>query len=178
MKINPSTIVEGVFQNVIYSPKGEIEGVLLHVEGAPLHVAIDKHLVDAAAAFDGLTHGLSVKLEATPRALSSKGEPEHPVYNFGRVLKIDGSAPAKQKIKTGPAYQGTVVRFNYALHGEANGVVLDSGDFIHTRPDGFKKLGLQIGSKVQADGNAHRTVDNSGWAVEATTVNGKAIKPH
>ena len=32
------------------------------------------------------------------------------------------------------------MRLNYAKHGAANGVVLDNGDFVHTRPDGFAAL--------------------------------------
>jgi len=47
---------------------------------------------------------------------------------------------------------------HYALHGEANGVVLETGEFIHTRPDGMALLGLEVGAKVQATGELRMTV--------------------
>ena len=67
---------------------------------------------------------------------------------------------------------GTVVRFNYARHGEANGVVLDSGDFVHTRPDGFALLGFEIGMHVEADGESRALVGGAGRVIEARVVNG------
>jgi len=65
---------------------------------------------------------------------------------------------------------------NFARHGEANGVVLDSGDFIHTKPEGMKRLRLKIGDAVEADGDAQRLADDTGWAVDATSVNGRVVK--
>ena len=69
------------------------------------------------------------------------------------------------------------MRVNYARHGAANGVILDTGDFIHTRPEGMAKLKLKVGDPVAADGDAQRLADDSGWAVEASMVNGKPVKP-
>ena len=55
--------------------------------------------------------------------------------------------------------------------------MLDTGDFIHTKPDGMARLGLNVGDKVEADGDAQMLSTGKGWAVEATTVNGKALGP-
>ena len=45
-------------------------------------------------------------------------------------------------------------RRNFVRHGEANGVVLDTSDFIHTKPEGMAKPKLRIGDSMQADGDA------------------------
>jgi hypothetical protein len=103
--------------------------------------------------------------------------PAHAVYEFRRLLSIDGRKPAKPKATPATAYQGKVVRFNFSRHGRPNGVVLDSGDFIHTKPDGFLKVKLKPGATVRADGDAHLLATGRGWAVEASATNGKRITP-
>jgi hypothetical protein len=176
MKANSMQSLEGSFQYLIYAPKGEIEGVLLHCGDKPLQLVIDKHDVEAAEAFDGVTRGQSIKVRATKSRPSPKGESSHAVFDFVLLESVDGMKPAKRKPSPGAAYQGKVVRFNFAKHGEANGVVLDTGDFIHTKPDGMKLLRLRIGANVEAEGDAQRLADDSGWAVDATSVNGKTVK--
>jgi hypothetical protein len=54
------------------------------------------------------------------------------------------------------AVRGTVVRFNFAKHGQASGVVLDSGHFLHTRPDGLRRLGWRIGQNVKVKSHARQ----------------------
>lgn len=71
-----------------------------------------------------------------------------------------------------------MVRFNYALHGEPNGVVLDNGDFVHLRPGGMRASGLEIGDEVRAAGPARALQFGGGRAIEAREVNGKPIEPH
>lgn len=178
MKSTPSNTVEGVFRHVVYSPKGEAEGVLIESGGAPLQIVFERHDVDAATAFEPVAEGQSVVVEAALEGPSPKGEGEHPVHAYGRLVSVDGRKPTKPKAASGPAYRGRVVRFNYARHGAANGVVLHTGDFIHTRPEGLARLKLKVGDEVEADGDAQRLVDGMGWAVEATVVNGKTVKPH
>ncbi|WP_256220106.1 MULTISPECIES: hypothetical protein [unclassified Variovorax] len=67
------------------------------------------------------------------------------------------------------------MRLNYARHGEANGVVLDTGDFVHTRPDGFERLGLKIGDEVRAEGRAQPLATGEGRVIEAVRVNGRPV---
>ena len=67
------------------------------------------------------------------------------------------------------------MRLNFARHGEANGVVLDSGHFIHTKPDGMAKLKLEVGDRVEADGEARPLSTGTGQVVEASVVNGKPV---
>ena len=67
--------------------------------------------------------------------------------------------------------QGVVKRINYSRDGEANGVVLESGDFIYLKPDGMKKVGLKVGDQVTAEGTA-TLMPLGQQVIEAKTVNG------
>jgi len=164
--------VEGRFRHLIYSPKGSIEGVLIDTDGVATQFVFDAHDAQAGQAFASLKTGQRLVIEGTETGPSPKGEAAHTVYGFERLASVDGREPAPASAGA----SGTVVRFNYARHGEANGVVLDSGDFVHTRPAGLAKLGLRVGDKVEAEGRAHPLTTGSGRVVEATRVNGQAMK--
>ena len=172
MKVNAMKSLEGSFQYLIYAPKGEIEGVLVHCDDKPLQLVIDKHDVEAAEAFDGVTVGQMVKVRAAESEPSPKGAASHPVYEFSALESIDGKKPIKRKPTPGPAYQGKVARLNFARHGEANGVVLDTGDFIHTRPEGMKRLRLKAGEmrcRRTATHNALPTTAVGRWMPPSST---------
>ena len=49
-------------------------------------------------------------------------------------------------------------------------MILESGEFIHTRPPGMKKLKLKVGSKVTAHGEIRMTVLGT-LLIEAHEVN-------
>jgi hypothetical protein len=170
-----SEIIDGEFQYPIYSPKGGIEGALLHAGNDPVQLVFEPHGGPGAEAFAKLKAGEAVSVEAHAEAPSDKGEAQHLVYRFERLISVNGHKPAKPAPGAQALFSGTVVRLNFARHGEANGVVLDSGDFIHTKPDGMAKLKLEVGDRVEADGPARPLVDGSGQVVEASVVNGKPI---
>lgn len=178
MSKSPESL-DGVFRHMIYSPRGEHEGVLLERHGEPLQLVFEHHDEEAPRAFALVEPGQTVRVQAVPTGPSPKGEAEHPVHAFVRLVAVDGAPPARPKpATTGAAYRGKVVRLNHARHGAANGFVLDTGDFIHTRPEGMARLKVKVGDTVEADGDAQRLADDAGWAVEATVVNGKAVAPH
>ena len=170
--------IRGTLMHAVYSPTGGIEGVLVEANGAPLQLVFGHDDEASADAFARIAEGQIVVVEAVPQGESPKGKAAHAVYGFGRLVSVDGRKPAKPKVKRSAAYQGVVMRFNYARHGAANGVVLDSGDFIHTTPDGLAKLKLKVGDAVHADGDAHLLATGLGWAVEASMVNGKPVAAH
>lgn len=167
--------IEGTFQQLIYSPKGAIEGLLIDSEGAPAQFVTDPQDAANVGLLGSLEAGQTIVVEGTEEGPSPKGEAAHGVYRFLRLASVDGEdagpphAPAE--------VQGKVARLNYARHGEPNGFVLDSGDFVHTRPDGFAALGLKIGDKVHAEGPSRPLVDGSGVVVEAHSVNGSPVGP-
>ncbi|CAN5828461.1 hypothetical protein BH11PSE8_BH11PSE8_11830 [soil metagenome] len=172
-----SNAIEGTFRHLIYSPKGAIEGVLFEADGAPAQIVFERDDAVSPAAFEALAEGQAILVEAEPMGPSKKGEAEHPVYSFGRLVKVDGRAPPKARAAAAETgYAGTIVRFNYARHGAANGVVLDTGDFIHTKPEGLEGLKLQVGDKVRAEGEARPLVTGEGMVVEAWSLK-KQAKP-
>ena len=169
--------VEGRFQHLIYSPRGEHEGVLIDTDGVPTQFVFDRHDTAAAAAFASLKPGQRITVEGTERPVSpkgDKGESAHVVYDFHRLSEIDGK-PLAPPDDDAPA-EGRVLRINYAKHGAPNGVVLDSGDFVHLRPEGFAQLDLQPGDRVRAEGPSQPLAVGRGRVVDAHTVNGQALR--
>lgn len=167
--------VEGRFQHLIYSPKGAVEGFLIDTDGVPTQFVTDPHDPSTLAQLGSLEAGQSLTVEGTEPPPSPKGDAAHSLYRFERLAAVDGK-------ETKPAHPhgevaGTVVRFNYAKHGAPNGVVLDTGDFIHTRPDGMEKLGLKVGDKVKAEGASQRLATGKGRVIEAVSVNGEPVGP-
>lgn len=167
--------VEGQFQHLVFSPKGGIEGVLIDTDGVPTQFVTDPHDRAMTELLLTLRTGQMLVLEGTEAAPSPKGEPAHSVYALERLASVDGTAP-EAPASNGDVV-GTVVRFNYARHGAANGVVLDSGDFVHVRPDGFERLGLKIGDTIKVRGEARALVTGTGQVIEAHAVNGKPVGP-
>ena len=167
--------VEGRFQHLIYSPKGAIEGVLIDTDGVSTQFVTEPQDPLVVELLAGLLPGQTVVIEGTEAQASPKGDASHTVYRFERLASIDGHAPKKPA--SGEGTRGKVVRFNYAKHGEANGVVLDNGDFVHTRPDGLHALGLKIGDTVEAEGAARPMVAGAGRVIEAHHVNGQSVGP-
>jgi hypothetical protein len=167
--------VQGHFQHLIYSPKGAIEGVLIDTDGVPTQFVTEPQDPAIAELFGGLRTGQALVVEGTEAPASPKGESAHTVYRFERLASVDGREP---KASHGEEHtRGKVVRFNYAKHGEANGVVLDNGDFVHTKPDGLRPLGLQIGDTIEAKGATRPLVTGGGRVIEARSINGKPVGP-
>jgi len=172
----PTDRIEGHVGHPIFSPKGGIEGLLLDVAGTPLQLVIDKHDEALADSLAALRPGAPISVEATRAARSHKGLPAHPVWHLRKLLdksgrEIDPAADPQRERE----FSGIVSRLNYARHGEANGLVLDSGHFIHLKPDGFKAINVGVGDHVNAFGIARPLAHGGGFAVEATRVNGHKV---
>ena len=129
------------------SPKGDVEGVLVDTPRGLAQLNFSKHGDEARA--KALPIGASVDVAAEPE----DDEGEHPVY---RAMDASGGAT------------GTVVRFNYARHGEINGYHLDDATFVHVKPDGAKRYKLKIGDRIAVEGQRHSGRD--AVVLEATRV--------
>ncbi len=169
--------IEAEFRYPLYSPRGGVEGALLLADEEHIQLVFEPHGDAGSAVFSGLRTGTRVRVEARAEPVSAHhGEPAHRVYRFERLVSVedravDDMAPAGQRAP----YSGIVVRLNFARHGAPNGYVLDSGDFIHTRPEGMAQLQLGVGDRVEADGEARPLAGGMGVVVEASVVNGRAI---
>jgi len=165
--------VEGRFQHLLYSPKGGIEGLLIDTEGIATQFVVDPHDCASVALLLGLRRDQALVVEGRESKPSPKGDGEHVVYHFERLAAVDGRATEAAARPT--QVRGKVVRLNFARHGAANGVVLDSGDFVHLRPQGMERLQLKPGDQVQAQGAASPLATDSGWVIEAHSVNGESL---
>ncbi len=173
--VAPVTI-DGEFRYPLYSPRGCVEGVMLHAGHAAVQLVFEPHGDTAASAFETLRAGTRVRVEAHAMAPSDQGEADHPLYRFEQLVSVEGRAPDRSPRASERApYSGIVVRLNFARHGAPNGFVLDNGDFIHTRPEGMAELSLGVGDRVEADGDARPLMSGCGVVVEASVVNGRAL---
>jgi len=174
--ISPPALIEGSFERIIFSPDGAVEGALIEIHGTTAQLVVDKHDEATGAQLRAIRARQKIVALASLSEPSDKGPSDHPVYTLSKLRSVDGAKPvraAAAPLKAG--YVGSVAAFNYAKHGEKNGVVLDTGDFIHLKPEGFAKLGLKVGDRVEADGDAWPLSTGRGYVVEASTVNGKPV---
>lgn len=164
--------IEGELEHHIYSPKGEVEGLMLTAGGVPVQFVVPTALRGEAAA---LRPGARLTVEGWVPPPSHKGDAVHDLYELSGITHVDGRAATPGDEAEG-TFNGTVVRLNYAKHGEPNGYVLDSGDFVHTKPDGFRRLGLDVGDRLKGTGLAAHLVGGAGRVFQAAEVNGHAVR--
>jgi hypothetical protein len=146
--------LSGELQQVLFSPKGGIEGLLMKVGSTSIQVSMDPATVDASVLADAV--GKPIEAQGSPDHSPKTKVGVHPVYKLRAITKIGGKALKPNG--AGHPVSGVVSSVHYAKHGEPNGVILESGEFIHTRPLGMKKLKLEVGSKVVVLGEMRMTV--------------------
>ena len=161
-----SESLSGQLQRLLFSPKGGIEGLLMTVDSKPVQVSMHAGTVDAATLANAVGKTLEVRASADHSPKTKDGA--HPVYELESILKMNGKTLKKNGHS--PPVNGVVAAIHYAKHGEPNGVILESGEFVHTRPHGMKKLKLDVGSKVTAHGEVRMTVLGTAL-IEANEVN-------
>ena len=131
------------------SPKGHIEGATIDTTNGLAQLNFPKHAAERMART--MAVGSVVDL---PVELEHDGG-DHPVYVPNE--HDDGQA------------SGTIVRLNYALHGEVNGCHLDDGTFVHLKPEKAKRYELRLGTKITATGSRRPGADVT--VLDAKTVN-------
>jgi hypothetical protein len=154
-----------------FSPKGIVEGLQVEADGYFAQIVFQHETGNDVAR--SITIGKTVDLVVETQPLIANAKPFHTVYRFLSMrpseTSISPAAPSSGTIA------GIVARLNYARHGEANGVVLESGDFIHLKPDSMRQIELNIGDHIEADGKI-RAMELGGRVIEATTINGVLLK--
>jgi hypothetical protein len=161
----------GVLQDFNFGPTGSVEGFILQSDGQTVQVNVTPDVGYA------VVRGIGQNVEATVEAEKIKGRrAEHAVYRLVSLTGSDGkplifAEPGDMDVDT---CEGTVLRFNYSRDGEADGVILDSGNLIHLTPAGMKNAGLKVGDHVSAEGPAS-LMPLGQKLIEATSVNGTAV---
>jgi hypothetical protein len=120
------------------SPRGHIEGALLETMTGLAQLNFPKHRAEILARSMHIGATIEVKAEL------ETGDGDHPVY---RASEREGET------------SGTILRLNYALHGEVNGYHLDEGTFVHVKPDEAKEYKLSVGDKVKVTGSRYSGTD-------------------
>jgi hypothetical protein len=158
--------LRGELQRLLFSPKGGIEGLLLRVKSKTIQVAMKQEEAHATALQQAI--GKPVELTASRDHSPKTKHSAHPVYKLHTIKSLAGiaAAPAANI----PAVYGVVAAIHFSKHGHPNGVILESGEFIHTRPPGMEKLKLKVGSKVAVHGELRLTTLGTSL-VEAIEVN-------
>jgi hypothetical protein len=159
--------LRGQLQQLLFSPKGGLEGILIRARNKPVQVSMAPASVDVDALSKAL--GRHIEVVAVPDHSPKTKQGAHPVFKLISITKIGGRV-FKSNSDGQDRVKGVVASIHFAKHGEPNGVVLESGEFIHTRPHGMKQLKLRIGSKVVAHGERRMTVLGTGL-IEAREVN-------
>jgi hypothetical protein len=124
---------------------------------------------------ESLTPGekLTVEIESE----EPRGEPVHAVFRLVRVADPDGHLAESGGKRGTRRFSDSSVRLNYALHGEVNGGILQSGDFLHLKPEGARAVKLKVGMQVEGRGAA-KPMAGGHAVIEAEEVNGIAIHHH
>jgi hypothetical protein len=149
--------INGVCQQLLFSPKGDIEGVLVREDGAVVQVSMS---AETGAIFARVScAGSRVSVIAEPDHSPKTKDGQHPVYQFESFADAAGRAiepPEGDSALT--AIHGVVATLHFARHGQPNGVVLETGEFIHLRPSGMAQIDLDVGAAVNAVGDVRVTL--------------------
>jgi hypothetical protein len=147
--------LSGRLRQILFSPKGSLEGLLIEVEDSPIQLSMTPASVDPVAL--GKSVGKTIEVKARRDHSPKTQHGVHPVYQLHSITKIGGRSHISRDGEV-ISIRGVVTAIHYAKHGEPNGVILEAGEFVHTRPDGMKKLKLKIGSKVTVHGETRMTI--------------------
>jgi hypothetical protein len=156
-KGNKAEALVGTITQVLLSPKGVIEGLLLSIDGKTVQISTVPGAIDEHASL--LVPDTRISATGTADHSPKTKDGEHPVFKLDKLSKIGRKSLGRSSGNAGPAVlKGLVASLHYARHGEPNGVVLDSGDFVHLRPHGMQKVRLKVGARVLAKGERRATV--------------------
>jgi hypothetical protein len=161
----------GTIEALNVSPKGFHEGFLFRTGKKLVQINLPKGKLRGLG--KDLTSGEQIAVEIELE--EPHGEPEYTVYRLVRLLGVNGglaNGGDKHGIRH---FSGSIARLNYALHGEVNGGVLDSGEFLHLKPEGARAVKLKAGMQVEGKGVTKPMVGDCA-VIEAEEVNGIAIR--
>jgi hypothetical protein len=155
---SPGEFIDGKCERFLFSRKGGIDGVMLRIKGGDL-VQIAMHAPVGALMARFAQPGKRLRLLATPDRSVKVARSPHRVYAFTSFAAADGKAiESKQVCPADVRIGGIVAALHFARHGQPNGVVLESGEFIHLRPRGMLQAAPVVGAAVTAVGQLRITL--------------------
>jgi hypothetical protein len=166
-------LLSGTCTQMLFSPQGDIEGLLFTVKGHTVQLSMGPK--DGAQLARHFSPGKRLHLLAVTDLSPKTAQGVHPVYLLDSLADAAGKPVAWPD--TEPSSQtvaGVVASLHYARHGQPNGVMLATGEFIHLKPPGMMQFGLKPGAQVTATGVLRMTVLNTPL-LEADQVNGVAL---
>ena len=161
------------YRHPVYSGDGEVAGFVAVDKMREVQVLLDPQIPEAAALAE-LPEGDIVEAELEP--LHPGGGPRgRALYQLRRLRAISGRRTGSRQRPALPSrFAGDVLHLNYDRRGSADGVVLESGDFVHLGEQGMNALALKVGDHVVAEGPA-RPMRHGGYVLEAERVNGREV---
>jgi len=164
--------LSGTVANYNFGPRGEVEALMIKSSDKTIQVNLPPPI--SPFAVQVATLGAQVTIKAFPEM----GLPDHPIYELESVKNEQGRelkepSPGDRKFVH---EEGTIKSLNYARHGEINGAVLDSGNFVHLGPAAVT-IKLTVGQKITVDGVGHPMMLSDHRAVEAVAIDGKMLEP-
>lgn len=151
----------GTLLQCLYAPDGCLDGALVDTGTGIVQWVLPPEPADTGEALMQSAPGQHLSAMVGP-VLPAHERTAHPVYLLQRLIG-----------KHVPLTRGVVMAFHYAHHGQPNGVVLENGDVIHTRPEGLARmLQLDVGDTIVVKGPWWALEDGRGRMVEATHING------
>ncbi len=161
----------GTIETLNVSPKGFYEGFLLKSDAGISQINFPKD--ENGTLNDTFRTGEFVTVEVDQE--TPHGTPAHQVF---RMVRLRGADNASNEDHQGErTFSGRIKTLNFALHGEVNGGILDSGDFIHLKPKGARAVELAIGMNVEGRGHA-KAMPGGHLVIDAEEVNGITIENH
>lgn len=162
-----------IVQSFNVSPKGSYEGFVLERGEEVFQVNFPQEW--SATIAEIAPPGSRITVEMEPREVH--GHPSHPVYELIEVRNSQNRTFSLNEPygSCNGHFAGTVERLNYALHGEVNGAILETGDFLHVKPHGAVALELEVGMQVKGTGPSKPMIGGH-RVIEADEVNGIALE--
>ena len=156
--------IEGALEYFNYSPKGGYEALILATKKGLVQINFEpEHAADLSCSLKA-GEMVTVKVDRFDEA----SEAERPVYQL-HGYKVHG---VEHKPQTNMQVKGVVKRLNHTRHGEVNGGVLDTGDFIHLKPRGARAVQLAVGQTITASGQASAMLFEDYRVIEVEKANG------
>jgi hypothetical protein len=174
--------LNGAVEGFNLSPRGEVESLMLGQTTGLVQVVLPPEIAAT------VVEAVPMKDRITVAAVPDKGVAGHPVYKLvslttriGRQLAVDPAArkpkiprPDNRAAERAVRVDVTVRQINYGKRGEANGALVERGDFVFLGAEGAGLLKLAVGQRLSVEGVA-RPMPRNRMVIEATVVNGMAI---